>query len=481
MISIDLETITINDVCAQIERGEISPQELTKLTLDRIQKLNPILNAYVTITEERALADARVAEQEIRAGKYRGPLHGIPFSIKDNLATRGVRTTAGSKVLSDWVPDHDATVVERLKEAGAIILGKTNMHEWALGGTTINPFYGTTRNPWDTDRIAGGSSGGSAVAVAAGLCLGSIGTDSAQSVRNPASMCGVVGLKPTYGRVSQAGTVAGTGAYSTNHTGILAKTVEDCALILQAIAGHDTKDPLSSSEPVPNYAALIGADVKGLKAGILRGYFDEVVATDVRESFSHAIEILKSLGMQIEEVTTPHMDLIPAIKVCTSRVDNAAAHDPLLRTRSQDYSRQTLYSYVSALLTPATTYVQAQRARRVVCDEFDDLLKRVQLLMLPSAPFSAPTIEECKQGFIEIDGKKYPRQDERSGLDSLPAIPFNVTGLPAMSVCCGFSKSGLPIGMQIAAGAFQEKVIFQAAHAYERADGWYKRTPSLAQ
>ena len=481
MTQLNLEDLTLSQACAQIERGELSPVELTTGYLERISKLNPILNAYVTITKEAALEDARAAEREIREGKYRGPLHGIPFSIKDNLATRGVRTTAGSKILSDWIPDHDATVVERLKQAGAVILGKNNMHEWALGGTTINPFYGTTRNPWDRERIAGGSSGGSAVAVAAGLCLGSIGTDSAQSVRNPASMCGIVGLKPTYGRISQFGTVPGTGAFSTNHTGVLTKTVQDCALVLDAVAGFDPKDPLSSSEPVAKYLESIGKDVKGLKVGVLRGYFDEVTAADVRVSLAQALEVLKSLGMQIEEVTTPHMDLIPAIKVCTSRVENAAAHDPLLRTRSQDYSRQTLYSYVSALLTPATTYMMAQRARRVVCDEFDDLLKRVQLLMLPTVPFPAPTIEECNQGLIEIDGQKLPRQDERSGLDTFTTIPFNITGLPAINVCCGFSKSGLPIGMQIAAGAFQEQLIFQVAHAYERAAGWYKRKPVLPE
>ncbi len=254
MAKIDLETLTIKDAASQIERKKLSPVELTALYLERIRKLNPLLNAYVTVAEESALGDARTAEQEIQQGKYRGTLHGIPFSIKDNLATKGLRTTAGSKILADWVPNEDATVVERLKHGGAIILGKTNMHEWALGGTTINPFYGTTRNPWDRNRIAGGSSGGSAAAVAAGMCLGSLGTDSAQSVRNPASMCGIVGLKPTYGRVSQFGTVAGTGAFSTNHTGILTRTVEDCALVLHAVAGHDPKDPLSSDEPVPYYS-----------------------------------------------------------------------------------------------------------------------------------------------------------------------------------------------------------------------------------
>lgn len=444
-----------------------------------MKRLNPLLNAYITLTEEEALADATAAEREIQRGQYRGPLHGIPFSIKDNLATKGIRTTAGSKILADWIPEHDATAVRCLKEAGAILLGKTNMHEWALGGTTINPFYGTTRNPWNIDCIAGGSSGGSAAAVAGDLCLASLGTDSAQSVRNPASMCGIVGLKPTYGRVSQYGTVAGTGAYSTNHTGILTKTVEDCALVLQTVAGHDPRDPLSANQPIPDFSKSIGRDVKGIKLGILRGYFDEVISKEISENFSQAIAALESLGMQTEEVTTPHMDLIPAIKVCTSRVENAAAHDPYLRTRAHDYSKPTLHSYISALLTPATTYVMAQRARRIVADEFDDLLKRVRLLILPTIGFPVPSIKDCESGWIEIDGKKIKRQDERGGIESLCCIPFNVTGLPAISVCCGFSKSGMPMGMQIVAGAFQEELVFQVAHAYERLTGWYKRRPNL--
>ena len=476
---VDGEAATISDLAPPLRRKEISPVELTRLYLERTKRLNPLLNAYITLTEEQALADAARAEREIHQGQYRGPLHGVPFSIKDNLATRGIRTTAGSKILTDWVPDFDATAVQRLKDAGAILLGKTNMHEWALGGTTINPFYGTTRNPWNIDHIAGGSSGGSAAAVAADLCLASIGTDSAQSVCNPASMCGIVGLKPTYGRVSQYGTVAGTGAYSTNHTGILTRTVEDCALVLQAMAGYDPKDPLSANEPVPNFSRSIGKEVKGIKIGILRGYFDEFVAKEVGEIFSQAVAALEALAMQTEEVTTPHMDLIPAIKVCTSRVENAAAHDPYLRTRAQEYSKPTLYSYISALLTPATTYVMAQRARRIVCDEFDDLLKRVQLLVLPTIGFPVPSIDQCQQGYVQFDGKKLPRQDARGGLESLCCIPFNVTGLPAISVCCGFSQSGMPLGLQIVAGSFQEQLVFQAAYAYERLTEWYKRRPTL--
>ncbi|HSF57372.1 MAG TPA: amidase, partial [Candidatus Binatia bacterium] len=277
MKPIDIEAMTISDISRQLRGKKLSPVELTDLFLQRIKKFNPALNAYVTVTEERARADAKGAEREISRGRYRGPLHGIPFSIKDNLATEGIRTTAGSKVLSEWVPDHDATVVERLKKAGAIMLGKTNMHEWASGGTTINPYYGTTRNPWDLTRVPGGSSGGSAAAVAASLCLGSIGTDNAGSVRNPASFCGTVGLKATHGRVSRFGDVPGTGGFSSDHFGIFSKSIKDCATILQTIAGYDPKDPLSSESPVGNFSREIGKSVKGLKFGMLKGYFEDKI------------------------------------------------------------------------------------------------------------------------------------------------------------------------------------------------------------
>jgi aspartyl-tRNA(Asn)/glutamyl-tRNA(Gln) amidotransferase subunit A len=475
----DLDSLTIAGLAAEISNREISPVEVTGLFLERIEQVNPTLNAYVTVTADNARADARKAEEEIAHGRYRGPLHGIPFSIKDNIATKGVRTTAGSKILANWIPDFDATVVTKLKEAGAVILGKTNLHEWALGGTTINPFYGTTHNPWDLTRIAGGSSGGSAAAVAASLCLGSVGTDSAQSVRNPASMCGVVGLKATYGRISQHGTVAGTGAYSCNHTGLLTRNVEDTALVLEALAGRDPNDPLSADRPVAKYTESIGKSVKGLRVGILRGYFEEVMTREVRDIFYAAMETLKQLGMEIEEVTTPHMDLIPAVKVCTSRVENASAHDRNLRARSRDYSPPTRNAYLAALLVPASAYIMAQRVRRIICDEFHELLRKVQILALPTVGFAVPAIVECEQGWLDIDGKKIRRQDERGGTDSLTAIPFNVTGFPAMSVPCGFAKTATPIGMQIASGPFQEELIFSVAHAYEQATDWHKRRPPI--
>jgi len=473
----DLEHLTIAALAPSIRERKVSVIEITRLFLERIERVNPHINAYVTVATDYALAAAESADREIARGRYRGALHGIPFSIKDNFATAGIRTTAGSKVLHDWVPDFDASVVAKLKDAGAIILGKTNLHEWALGGTTINPFYGTTRNPWDLNRIAGGSSGGSGAALAASLCLASIGSDSAQSVRNPAAMCGIVGLKATYGRISQHGTVPGTGAYSCNHTGIMTRTVADAASVLEVVAGHDPEDPLSAPQPVAKYSTSIGKSVKGLRVGILRGYFEEVVSAEVQRTFSAALEHLKSLGLETEEVTTRHMDLMPAVKVCTSRVENASAHDHNLRTRSRDYSPATRNAYLAALLVPASAYLMAQRVRRLICAEFHELLRRVHLLALPTVGFAAPTIDECEEGWLDIDGKKIRRQDERGGADSLTCIPFNVTGFPALSVPCGFSQTGMPVGMQIAAGPFQEDLIFSVAHAYEQATGWHKRRP----
>ncbi|MBI2357956.1 MAG: Asp-tRNA(Asn)/Glu-tRNA(Gln) amidotransferase GatCAB subunit A, partial [Deltaproteobacteria bacterium] len=377
----DLETLTIADLSARIKAGEVSPVEWTRLLLDRIDRLNPVVHAYVALSPEQAIADARRAEREIAEGRYLGPLHGIPFSIKDNLATRGMRTTAGSKILSEWMPDFDASVVSRLKEAGAIILGKTNMHEWASGGTTINPFYGTTRNPWDLERITGGSSGGSAASIAASMCLGSIGTDNMGSVRNPAAMCGVVGLKGTYGRISRFGDVPGTGGDSTDHIGIFTKTVEDCGLVLQAVAGRDPQDPLSADEPVPNYSASIGQSVRGLTVGIIKDYFDKLAKREVREAFARAVGVLESLGMKVEEVIIPHMDLVAPTQNCTTWVERASAHTRYLRTRPRDYSPPLLYRQITALTIPAETYVTAQKVRRILCEEFDLALERVQVIV----------------------------------------------------------------------------------------------------
>jgi aspartyl-tRNA(Asn)/glutamyl-tRNA(Gln) amidotransferase subunit A len=479
MKDLDLAGLTISAVAPLIKKKQISPLELTRSYLARIKQLNPKLNAFLAMAEEEAMAAAKKAERDIRQGKYRGPLHGIPLSIKDNIATKGVVTTAGSKILADWVPDHDATVVERLRAAGAIILGKTNMHEWAKGSNSINPFYGTPLNPWDTTRIPGGSSSGSAVAVAANLCMGSVGTDSAGSVRNPASLCGTVGLKPTFGRISSYGGVAGTGGYTVNHFGIFTRSVRDCALMLNQTAGYDPKDPISSDAPIMNYTKTLGAPVKGMKIGLIKGYFDQSTVGEVRQAFDEALKTLKGLGMKTQEIEIPHIDLIPAAQAASTRPEANSDHDHYLRTRPRDYSPGLLYNLIAGLLTPAPVYVHAQRVRRLICQEFDEAFKTVQVILAPTIFAPAPTIDDCNRGYIEADGKKINLQDRAGNFLTRYTIPFNVTGLPDMSVCCGFSSTGLPIGMQIVAPPFREDVVFQLAEAYERNTNWHKRNPPL--
>lgn len=479
MKAVDIEAITVGDIARQLRAKKLSPVELTDLFLRRIAKFNPALNAYVTITEEQARKEAKTAEKEIASGKYRGPLHGIPVSIKDNLATRGVRTSAGTKVLADWVPDHDATVVQRLRTAGAIVLGKNNMHEWASGGTTINPYYGTTHNPWDLTRVPGGSSGGSAAALAASLCLVSIGTDNAGSVRNPASFCGTVGLKATYGRVSRHGDVGGTGAFSSDHFGVFTKTISDCAMVLKVIAGYDPKDPLSSESSVPNYNRDLGKPVKGLRFGIFRGYCEDKISTEVKAAFDDSIRVLRGLGMKQVEISIPHVDLIQPVQTVTSRVENIVHLMPHLKSRSGDFSRPLLLRLIGSLMIPASSYITAQRARRVICAEFDRALQKVDVILSPTTPITAPTIDESKQGFIELSGTKLPLQPAGISLGTTFTVPFNVTGLPAVSLCCGFTPLGLPAGLQIVGGNFAEARVFQVAYAYEQAAKWFERRPVL--
>ena len=479
MPELDPTTLTIAGVAPRIAAREVSPVELIACYLDRVKRLNPALNAYSTVMEDDALAAAREAEQEINRGNYRGPLHGIPVSIKDNLAVKGYPTTAGSQILKDWKPDFDATVVARLREAGAIVLGKNNMHEWAGGGTTMNPYFGTTYNPWDTSRVPGGSSGGSAAAVAADLCLASIGTDNAGSVRNPAAWCGTVGLKATYGRVSRFGGVAGTGGFSSDHFGPFTKTVEDCALVLAAIAGEDPNDPLSSPESVPDYREGMGGAVAGMKVGVVDSYFDELMVDEVAKAFRDALAALESLGMQVKEVTIPHMDAVPAVQTATSRCENLVAHEPYLRKQPRDYSPELLYRNIASLTVPASSYVTSQRVRRVICREFEEALQDVQVIVAPTVGIAAPTIEECKQGFAEIDGRRIPFRHPSGSIGTRCTIPFNVTGLPALSLCCGFTAGGLPLGLQIVGPCFQEGLVFQVAHGYEQAAGWYERKPGL--
>jgi aspartyl-tRNA(Asn)/glutamyl-tRNA(Gln) amidotransferase subunit A len=307
-----------------------------------------------------------------------------------------------------------------------------------------------------------------------------MGTDSAGSVRNPASLCGTVGLKPTLGRISVFGGVPGTGGYTVNHFGILAKSVKDCALVLNHVAGHDPKDPLSSEEPVPNHLKPIGVSVKGMKVGIIKGgYFENALTSEVRRAFEDALKALNALGMKTQEITIPHMDLVPALQAASTRPEANSDHDHYLRTRPRDFSPGLLYGLIAGLLIPAPVYVTAQRIRRLLCGEFDDAFEKVQVIVAPTLFSPAPTIEDCNRGYIEADGQKIKLADQAGNFLTRYTIPFNVTGLPTISVRCGFSSTGLPIGMQIAAPSFQEGRVLQVAHAYERAAGWYEKNPQL--
>jgi aspartyl-tRNA(Asn)/glutamyl-tRNA(Gln) amidotransferase subunit A len=310
--------------------------------------------------------------------------------------------------------------------------------------------------------------------------MASIGTDSAGSVRNPAALCGIAGLKPTYGRVSVFGGVPGTGPYSINHFGILAKTVKDCALILNCIAGYDPMDPLCANEPVPDYSRSIGKSVRGLKIGLIKGFFEDLVVDEVKQTFLEALNLLRSLGLRTEEVSIPYMDLIPAIHACTSRVEDISDHNYYLRTSPRDYSPKMLNSLISSLLIPGITFMTAQKVRRLICQEFDKAFSRVQLIVAPTISFPAPSIEDLDQGFVEIDGKRINLQDSRGNRFTQCTMPFNVTGHPALSLCCGFSTSGLPIGIQIIGRPFDEGTIFRVGNAYEKAAEWCEKHPQLS-
>ena len=452
MVEKDLENLSISEVAPKIRSGEVSPVALTKLYIERIERLNPLLSAYLTPTPESALEEAAAAEKEIRSGGYRGPLHGIPVSIKDNFATRGVRTTAGAKALSDWKPDFDATVVSSAAGGRRRQPGQDQHARVGQGKPRGEPVLRHSLATLGTATgYPGGSSSGSAVAVAAGMCMASVGTDAAGSVRNPSSLCGIVGLKPTYGRVSVFGGVPGTGGYSTNHFGPLTRTVADCATMMQVIAGHDPQDPLSSREPVPDYAEVLGSPIEGMRVGIIKGYFERFASNEVSQALANALDTLRSLGMAVEEVTVPHMDMIPAVQLCTSRVESTADAEYYLRNHARDYSPSMLSTQIQALTVSGFAYNQSQRIRRLICEGFDEALDRVDVIVAPTSPVPALTIDESMSSFVTVDGRKTALQGRDGNFLTLCTMPFNVNGLPSLSINCGFSEGGLPIGMQIAA------------------------------
>jgi aspartyl-tRNA(Asn)/glutamyl-tRNA(Gln) amidotransferase subunit A len=459
---------SLSDVAEQIHRQAISPVEVTRAVLERLERLNPRLNAFLAIFAEQALEAAKRAEQEIVAGQLRGPLHGVPLALKDIFALRGVRVTAGSKVLGTWVPEEDATVVGRLKAAGAIFVGTLNLYEFATGAV-LNPHYGPTHNPWQLDHTTGGSSTGSGAAVAAGIVYGTLGTDTGGSVRIPAALCGLVGFKPTYGRVSRHGVVPL--AWSLDHVGPLTRTVRDTALLTSVIAGHDPRDATTSRQPVPDYVAALTGAVAGMRVGVPRELFFEGLDADVQQAVEQAIQQLQALGARVTEVSWDSIRQVPAL-YAISLAEGAAAHEGWIRARADFYGADVRERMRQGLLVPAVAYLKAQRLRALVMRDLDQVFRDVDVLVTPTSPITAPKLDS---GPGEIGA---PLGALRSTLRRL-TLPFNITGSPAVSVPCGFSRDGLPIGLQLVSRPFDEARLLNLAHAYEQSTPWKDRHPTL--
>ena len=445
--------MTIREAGRLLRARKCSSLELTQASLACIARLQPRLNAFITVTAESALARARAMDRELAGGRDRGPLHGVPVALKDVFSTRGVLTTCGSRIFSNHLPDYDAAVVERLEQAGAVFTGKTNLHELAYGITSVNPHYGAVRNPWDTDRIAGGSSGGSAAAVAAGMVFLAMGTDTGGSIRIPASFCGVVGLKPTYGRVSRYGILPLD--FSLDHAGPLTRSVRDAALVLEAIAGHDPRDPSSSRRPVTPCLPGDSVHLDGLRIGIEE--------SDSSPALQRAARTAEQLGASIVPVALPALDELNAIGRVLLLVEAAAILERDTGRRA-DFGADVMALLDQGRLIPATDYVNAQRLRRVKCREFAAIWRDVDCVFTPAAPTPAPKIGET---VVELNGRSV---DVRLASTRFTR-PFNTLGLPAVSVPCGLSAEGLPLGLQIVGKSFDEARILRVAAALEDAAG----------
>ncbi len=449
-----------------LRKREVSPVELTKRCLAQIEKLNPTLNAFVTVTAESGLAQARAAETEILRGHWRGPLHGIPLALKDLIDTAGIRTTAGSALFKDRIPKKDAEVVRRLKDAGAVLLGKQTLHEFAYGGSSMISHYDEVHNPWDPACIAGGSSGGSAASVAAGLCYGAIATDTAGSVREPAALCGVVGLKPTYGRVSVRGVIPLS--ISLDHVGPIARTVSDAAVTLQVIAGYDAKDANSVNAPVGDYLAAVRDRSAPIRIGVPRKFFYEDLDAEVASAVEEALGVLRNLGNDLFEIE---------IDVPTDRTLQAAEsyayHRDFVSKSPELYQPETLRRIRTGENIGATQVERAARELEQIRSEIGKVFEDVDFLGTPTTPISAPAIADLKRDPDAL------RPCELILLRN--TRPANVWGLPAISIPCGFTRAGLPIGLQIIGPHWREGRVLQLAHAYEQATDWHKRSTTMVE
>ena len=460
----DVHWLKIAEVAKLIAARELSPVELTEALLRRIEGLDHRLNAFITVDGDVAVAAARIAADEIAKGDATAAIHGVPFALKDIFGVAGVRMTAGSKILAENKASEDAEATARLKAAGAIILGKLNLHEFAFGATGVNPHYGSARNPWDLERITGGSSSGSGASVAAGECPAALGTDTGGSIRIPASLCGIVGLKPTYGRISKRGVLPLS--WSLDHVGPMTRTVEDAAILLQALAGRDTGDGSTSDEPVPDYNQALREGVQGLRIGLPRQFFFENVDPEVESAVRTAIGLLKEMGAVVLEVDVPLISEIPGGVTAIMLPEALAYHQKWMADRPDDYGDDVRYRLELGATYLAVHYVQAQRLREIAVGAWrEQVFSKVDLIATPTTPITARPIEE---GDLQVTFNLIRFTN-----------PLNFLGVPAISVPCGFTVEGLPIGLQLAGRWWDEAAVLRAAHAYERATDWHRRHPPL--
>ncbi len=464
--SSNLYHLTIGQASELLRTQQLSPVELVRAFLDRIKATDDLLHSYLLVLEDQALADARVAEAEIQRGEYKGPMHGIPFALKDLYDTAGVRTTSGSRVDIDRVPTEDATTTARLKAAGGILLGKLAMHEFALGGPDFTTPFEPARNPWNTAHVTGGSSSGSGSAVAAGQCMGALGSCTGGSIRGPASLCGIVGLKATYGRVSRAGVV--TLSWSQDHCGPMTWTVEDTAYMLQAIAGYDPKDPTTSRAPVPDYSLSLREDIRGVKIGVPRHFFfsnEPGVNQEVVSIVDRQLGVLEELGGELVEVTIPSLEYVRPANVVIMLTEAYAYHERNLKSRPHEFGEMVRARFRIGGMLSASDYVQAQRTRKLVKREVARTLEQVDLLV-------SPTMTQPAAAFEGYDSTSTVRGPSFTA-------PYNLTGLPAISIPCGFTEAGLPVGMQLAGKPFDEPGVIRAAYTYEQHARWFDRRPPM--
>ena len=463
-MSLELTALTLSEAAALVRQRELSPVELTRAHLERIEALNPVLNCFITITADAALQRARQAEDAIQRGEIWGPLHGLPVALKDLFETRGVRTTAGSKLFENFIPHTDAVVVEKLESAGAIILGKLNMHEIALGVTNTTSTFGACRNPWSLERVPGGSSGGSAAALAAGLCLGALGSDTGGSIRIPASLCGIVGLKPTYGRVSLRGVIPLS--WNLDHAGPMSRNVLDVALLLGVIAGYDPQDPSSRLAPLKDDFNHIEGNVSDWRIALADDDHFNQAEPEVRQIVHQAAGVFEQLGARVNRVEFPDARLAAQTNLLMVRSDAAAFHQQRLQRQPADFGPDVLQRMQQGAAFTSTEYILARRTQSLLRRQFDEFFDQYDLLLTPTTPTTAPLIEG-------------PDAIEQAGTLTRFTSPFNLTGLPALSVPCGFTAQGLPVGLQIVGRSWAEAKLLSASYAYEQATTWHLRKPPI--